>query len=166
MASGNTVDRSKPNYVSELESVFGEPNQSGFGSAVFFIPIDQQSDRLESDAQATYRFFVGESWERFGEAAWMSTWTSAYSRTLQNTPDIIAELRGLSDREARQSAGLLLESQENAHTAEEALKQAFDQPQVEELGIFKIGDGEAISGVIIAARISNAGTLALILLLD
>lgn len=156
----------KPAYVTALEQLFGEPSQSAFGSSVFFDAASEEADGLESVAKSRYRFFLGELWDRFGEQKWMSNWSQVYARDQGKAPDILAELRGLSDREARQSAGLLLENQEDEQASSAALKDAFDNPPIEELSVFKVGDGDAMSGVVIAARISGIGSLSLILLMD
>lgn len=64
------------------------------------------------------------------------------------------------------SAGLLLENQEDSEAAAAALQGAFDHPAVCELNVFKISDGAAMSGPLIAANIQETGCLSLILLLD
>jgi hypothetical protein len=166
MTSDSNSAQNKPDFVAALEKAFGEPKQNAFGSSVFFVPATSQSVSLETQALSQYRFFTGELWDRFGEEKWMSTWLQVYVRDKNIGADILAELRGLSDREARQSAGLLLENQEDSQASEDALKNAFEQPTVQELRIFKIGDGEAMSGIAIAACMGNVGSLFLLLLLD
>ena len=166
MVSESSVVDGKPAYVTALERAFGEPNQSAFGSSVFFVSETTQSGPLEPTALSRYRFFVGELWDRFGEEKWMSTWVQVFARDRKIPADILAELRGITDREARQSAGLLLENQEDQDASACALQDAFDRAPVQELQIFKIGDGEAMSGIAIAACLGNVGSLFLFLLMD
>ena len=155
-----------PSYAVELARVFGPPSQSAFGSSVFFIPAAEQSASLEADANAKYRFFLGDSWERLGEQNWIDGWGEVYKRERGSSTGILAELQSLQDRAARQSAGLMLENQEDPETANKALVDAFDNAHVVELSIFKVGDGSAMSGIFVAAKITEAGSLFLILLLD
>lgn len=155
---------SLPSFVVLLESQFGPPSQQAFGSSVFYNP--QNMPNLEEEAMLRYRFFLGDAWKRLGEANWLSTWGVVYERNLSSPPDIIQELKTIPDRGVRMSADLLLESQEDAAAAQAALRGAFDQSAIRELKVFKIGDGAAMSGLLIAANIEGEGCLSLILLLD
>jgi hypothetical protein len=157
---------SKPNYVIELEKSYGPPSQSAFGSAVFFVPVAKQLESLEVDALAQYRYFVGETWNRLGEQNWINGLGTVYVRDPKSSPGVLAELQSLTDRETRQVAGLLLENQENPDSCRLALVNTFDSELVTELRIFKIGDGSVMSGVLIAARLLNVGSVFLVLLLD
>jgi hypothetical protein len=64
---GNTM-LEKPATVTALEAAYGAPSQAGFGSAVFYAPLPATAD-LDAAARIQYRYFVGELWERYGEAA-------------------------------------------------------------------------------------------------
>ena len=86
-----------PEYVKALEAAYGAPSQAAFGSAVFHEEL-KASDHLEQAAFAKYKYFVGEQWERFGEAAWKGPWKVVYSRQPGAKHDIVAELRGIADR--------------------------------------------------------------------
>jgi hypothetical protein len=141
----------KPDYVTALEAAYGAPSQAGFGSAVFYEPV-KTADGLDQAALAKYRFFVGDLWERYGEAAWMGPWKRAYTRPAGGTPDIVAELRGMDDRQARLSASMVLDEVEDAETARAALAAAFNDPAVSELAVYTLGDGAAMSGVLVAGR--------------
>lgn len=90
---------------------------------------------------------------------------SALERTSDTKRDIVRELKSIADREVRISAGLLLDNQEDSEAAGAALHSALGHPAVCELKVFKIGDGAAMSGLLIAANIQEAGCLSLILLL-
>lgn len=160
----NNDSSSKPSFVQALETVFGAPSQQAFGSSVFYIADDQAN--IEKEAMSRYRYFLGSTWEKLGESNWLSTWELAYERKLGSPPDIVMELKGIPDRNVRMSASLLIENHEDATAAAAALGGAFDQPAVRELKVFKIGDGAAMSGLLIAAIIQGVGCLCLILLLD
>lgn len=156
----------KPNYVTVLEDAYGTPSQAGFGSAVFYETL-QGSDDLTKAALARYRYFVGELWERYGEEAWMGPWKEVYSRQADERPDIVAELRGIADRDARLSVPMILDNIEGAEAARGALSAAFDDPAITELRVFNLGDGEAMSGLLVAARRgTNGETVCLVFLMD
>ena len=135
-------------YVIELEGVYGPPAEEGFGSTVFFTRTDGPQD-LEKLARKFYRSFVGSLWERWGEDAWMGTWRQVYARPAGGTADAVAELRGISDAEAKRSLPLLLEVPGNADAV---LATAFNDPAVTEFRVFNIGDGEAMSGLLVAGQ--------------
>ena len=101
-------DTSKPEYVTDLEAAYGAPSQAGFGSAVFYEQL-QGGDDLEQAALAKYRFFTGDLWERFGEDAWMGPWKEVYTRKAGAERDIMVELRGITDRDARSSVPMILD---------------------------------------------------------
>ena len=82
------------------------------------------------------------------------------------TTGIVNELRALPDRAAAQSAALLLDELDAPQAAQQALAAAFDNPTVTALTVYRIGDGAALSGLLIAARLTNGATLTLIFLLD
>lgn len=155
-----------PDYVDALKTAYGAPSQTSFGSAVFYEPIDAEYSLAEA-ALAKYRVFVGDLWERYGENAWMTPWKEVYTRTPGTSPDIVAELRGITDPDAVLSAPMILEAVENADTARAALSAAFDDPGVTELRVFNLGDGEAMSGLLVASRRAETGDATfLVFLLD
>ena len=103
----------RPRYVTALEAAYGAASQAGFGSAEFFERL-MAADELEQAALAKYRFFVGDLWERFGEDAWMGPWKAVYTRQAGAKRDIVAELRGITDRDAGASVPMILENFEDA----------------------------------------------------
>jgi hypothetical protein len=146
-----TSTPAKPDYVASLEAAYGAPSQAGFGSAVFFEPM-QAGDGLGQAALTKYRYFVGELWERYGEDAWIEPWKEVYARPAGAKPDIVAELRGIEDADAANSAPMVLDVVEDAALARAALAAAFDDPAVTELRVFNLGDGGAMSGILVAGR--------------
>jgi hypothetical protein len=156
----------KPDYVTRLESAYGAPSQAGFGSAVFYETL-QGTDDLTHAALAKYRFFVGKLWDRYGEAAWMGPWKEVYSRPPDVKPDIVSELRSIAEREAQLSVPMILDNIEGAEAARAALSAAFDDPAVAELRVFNLGDGEAMSGLLVGGRRGPTGeTTLLVFLMD
>lgn len=143
--------RDLPDSVARLEAAYGPPGAAGFGSAVFHEPL-AATDDLTQAALSQYRTFVGTLWERYGEAAWMGPWKQVYCRGTGVEPDIAAELRGLADPDARVSVPLILDDIEGAEAARSALSAVFDHPSVSELRIFNLGDGQAMSGLLVASR--------------
>jgi hypothetical protein len=158
--------KAKPTYVTDLETAYGAPSQAGFGSAVFHEPL-KASDDLKQAALAKYKYFVGELWQRYGEDAWMGPWKEVYARKAGAKPDIAAELGGISDPDASLSAPMILDVVENAEKAKAALAAAYDDPAVTELRVFNLGDGGAMSGILVAGRRGATGEATfLVFLLD
>jgi hypothetical protein len=146
-------------FVARLEAAYGGPSQAGFGSAVFHKNLPDSKD-LPQAALSVYRTFVGALWERYGEQAWMVPWREVYARKPGTEPDVIAELRGIADRDAQRSVPIILDNIEGAEAARAALANAFDDPAVTELRVFNLGDGEAMSGLLVAGRRGASGEVA------
>jgi len=155
----------KPAYIAMLEASYGPPSQAGFGSAVFYEPLTAAGD-LEKQAVGKYRYFVGDLWERFGEEAWMSVWKEVYTRPAGAHQDIASELRNIADFDAQLSIPMILDNIENPLAAQQALSAAFDEPSVDDLRVYTTGDGEAMSGVLVAARRSSGEAYYVLFLLD
>ena len=156
----------KPEYVTDLEAAYGAPSQAAFGSAVFHAQL-KASDNLEQAAFAKYKYFVGEQWERFGEAAWKGPWKVVYSRQPGAQHDIVAELRGITDRaRGSQRRWSWMKSRTSTRHAR-ALSAAFDDSAVTELVVCNLGDGAAMSGILVAGRRGATGEATfLVFLLD
>jgi hypothetical protein len=153
-------------YVGKLEAAYGPPSQQGFGGAVFHEILPPVDD-LATAALAKYRYFVGPLWSRYGEQAWMGPWREVYSRPAGARRDIAPDLRAIEDSEAQRSVALLLDAAEDAAAARAALVAAFDAPAVTELRVFNLGDGAAMSGLIVAGRRAAGGDATyLIVLMD
>ncbi len=150
----------------DLVTLYGAPSQAGFGSAVFSDRIEPGSD-LESVALHDYQHFVGKLWEQYGESAWMSAWKLVYARTRGVTPDIVAELKAIADpATANYVPILLLEETDDYTKAQQALATVFNHPEVTDLRVYAIGDGAAMSGLLLAGCRTNGATTILISLLD
>ncbi len=79
----------------------------------------------------------------------------------------MAELHGLTDLDAAISAPMILDVVEDADAARAALAAAYDDPAVTEMRVFNLGDGEAMSGLLVASRRQGAGEVTfLVFLLD
>jgi len=154
----------KPGYLTRLESAYGASSQAGFGSAVFY-EILQGTDDLSRAALAKYRYFVGKLWDRYGEAARMGPWKEVYTRPPDMKPDVVSELRGIADREAQLSVPMILDNTEGAEAARAALSDTFDDAAVTELRAFNLGDGEAMSGLLVPGRRGSTGESTLLVFL-
>jgi hypothetical protein len=141
----------KPEYVLQLEKSYGLPSQNAFGSAVFFNRLGPDQS-IEEASLAKYKYFVGELWERWGEEVWMSQWKEVYARQEESEHVIVDELLNISDRDASQSVPMILSVVDNADAARLALSKAFDNQDVIALKVYNLGDGEAMSGLLIAGR--------------
>jgi hypothetical protein len=162
--SMQTPTPERPDTVTRLQAVYGPPSQAGFGSAVFFVPL-AAGDDLTGAALAHYRTFVGARWERPGEQAWMEPWRQVYVRPAGAQADIAAELRAISDPDALRSVPMFLDAIDDPEAARAALGAAFDAPAVGELRVFNLGDGGAMSGLLIAARHAPGGAAILLVFL-
>ena len=162
-AAGNDVE--KPDYVLALEKAYGPPNQEGFGGAVFFEQVEEDSD-LEELARKYYQYFVGGKWEEWGEETWMFSWKEVYARKSGELQDIVKEVAGIDDVAASSSVPLLTEIIEDPDAAKKALAGAYDDPQVADLRMFTIGDGEAMSGLLVAGQRENGEATFLVVLMD
>ncbi len=160
--------RDIPDEVARLQKFYGPPSQSGFGSAVFYdrgeCPPPEVT--LEQASLARYQYFVGEIWERYGEENWLNAWRPIYVREVGVKPDIVSELRSIRDSAAHTSVSLLLDDNDNRIQAQAALVSVFDDDQIVELRVFTLGDGQAMSGILIAARRSRQDSIFLVLLMD
>jgi hypothetical protein len=155
----------KPDYVADLEAAYGPPSQEGFGSAVFFEQMEDE-DALEELAKEYYRYFVGELWERWSQETWMGPWKEVYARKTAAKHDVVKELNGIEDRDAANSVPIILEIIENAEAAQEALANAYDDADVADLRVYNIGDGEAMSGLVISGQRENGEATFLVFLYD
>jgi hypothetical protein len=164
LATSSQPSNPKPDYIVQLEVIYGVPRQAGFGSAVFYEPVEQVDD-LEATALKHYRYFVGDLWERFGEAAWMGPWKSVYTRQPSGKPDIVTELQAIADPDARLSVPMLLEINDAAR-GKKALAATYDVVEVNTLAVYTIGDGGAMSGILVAGRRGTGEATFLIFLLD
>jgi hypothetical protein len=159
-------DPTAPGYVLQLERAYGPPSQQGFGSAVFHETLGRDQ-ALDAAALAAYRRFVGPLWDRFGEAAWMAPWREVYRRPAGARHDVVAELGRIDDADARNSVPMVLDVVEDAAAARSALSVAFDDPAVTELRVFNLGDGQAMSGLLVAGRRAATGeAVMLVFLMD
>jgi hypothetical protein len=148
-----------------LTTIYGPPSQAGFGSAVFFERLAPEAD-LTQTALNYYRYFVGDLWNRYGETAWMTSWRQVYFRQPGDEADTVAELNALRDPEAKLSVPLLLNPGGEGEKARQALSAMYDAPTVTELRIYALGDGAAMSGLLIAGRRQAGETTTLVFLLD
>jgi hypothetical protein len=157
------TEATRPDYVKTLEAVFGGPSQTGFGSTVLFATARDRGELVRL-ARAAYRHFTGTLWERWGEAAWMGPWRLIHERVAVH--NVLAELKGLEDPQARSGADMLLNATENPASGQAALSATFDDPAVQDLLVFSLGDGGAMSGILIAARRANGEATFLVFLMD
>ena len=157
--------KAKPEYVTALERAYGGPSQAGFGSAVFSEQAWADDDLVKA-ALAKYEYFVGELWERWGQNAWMGSWREVYARKSGTPAGIVAELKGISDSDAQLSAPMILDVAEGDDAVGQALSDAYDDPAVTELRVFNLGDGEAMSGLLVAGKRKTGETTFLVVLMD
>jgi hypothetical protein len=153
------------NGTATLQAVFGPPSQAGFGSAVFTEKVDRQQD-LEAAAKRAYRHFLGASWGKAGEATWMAPWQRVYARAPGGRDAIVAELRAIENPAARSSIEMLLDGHAKPDVARQALSAVYDDPGMELVQVYTLGDGAALSGVLIAGRASNGAATLLVFLMD
>ena len=149
-------DANKPKYVTALEAAYGAPSQAGFGSAVFYEPI-AAGDDLSQAALAKYKYFTGDLWERWGEDAWMGPWKEVYTRPTGAKPTSWPSCAVSPTPTRQNSVPMILENIDGAEQARAALAAAYDDPAVTELRVFNLGDGGAMSGLLVAGRRGATG---------
>lgn len=165
MPSASDLSNQQSDGITNLQSIYGMPSQAGFGSAVFWELVERAAD-LESVALKYYRYFVGEHWEQFGEDAWMSCWQQVYVRQAGASPDIVGELRSITNPEAKLSVPMILDEISDAEAARKALSEVYDDAEMGNLAVYTLGDGAAMSGLLIAGRENSGRAIFLVFLLD
>jgi len=158
------TDQTITKSVIDLQAAYGDSSQAGFGSAVFYESLE--GVKLEKVALAKYKFFMGGLWERYGEAAWMKLWKEVYRRKAGAKYDIVSELRGIQNQEAALSVPMILENIEGAEKARLALSSVYDDPTVTDLRVYTLGDGGAMSGILVAGAKKTGEAIFLVFLLD
>jgi hypothetical protein len=148
-----------------LEKVYGKASDAGFGSAVFHESAHSKVDAGDV-ALSHYKRFLGKKWTKDSEAQWMKPWKRVYARPVNTTGDILQELAAIADAEARVSIPLLTELIENADAARDALVAAFNHPDVRQVNLYTIGDGEAMSGILVNALYEKGYTCTVVVLMD
>jgi hypothetical protein len=148
-----------------LQAVFGPPSQTGFGSAVFTERAERPQD-LEAAARRCYRQFLGKQWAKAGESVWMAPWRRVYARPPGLRADIVSELRGIQNPAARSAIATMLDGHDKPDAATQALSGVYDVAEMESVEVYTLGDGEALSGVLIAGRTSSGSATLLVFLMD
>ena len=160
-------DTPKPEYVTDLEAAYGAPSQAGFGSAVFYERLQGKLtilNRPRSPSTSTSSAICGSA----------SAMTRGWGRGRRSTParpdaerDIIVELRGITNRDARSVSADDPRQHRRCGEARAALSAAFDDSAVTELVVYNMGDGGAMSGLLVAGRRGKTGeSTFLVFLLD
>lgn len=165
MKQETSQNKDKPDYVLKLEAVYGQPSQAGFGSAVFFRQLEWDTD-LQETAKEIYQTFIGPKWTEWGPETWLNPWQEIYARQTETDRDIVQELKQIDNRSAAYSVEMILDIVETPDAARQALSSVYDAPTVSDLRVFQIGDGEAMSGILIAGRRDNDDTTFLLFLMD
>ena len=158
----------KPAYVLALESAYGVPSQAAFGSAVFFDHTDPARDSadMESLAKRYYRHFTGTKWDEWGETAWKAAWKGVHVRKSGAVGTVLEELQNINDLNAFLSVPMILTVVDQAKQAVQALSGAFDEPNVIDFHVYTIGDGGAMSGLLLAGERNNRDAIFLVFLMD
>lgn len=146
-----------------LVEVFGPASTTGFGSAVF-TASGVTEETLAAAALAQYQAFVGNAWNA-REAAWRGGFKALYQRPSAGGR-IDTELHALQDPALRGVVGAMIDDSEDPARARAALAGVFDASEVRALRLYALGDGEAMSGVEVAALRGGGDAVFLILLLD
>ena len=150
--------------IAALENIFGKASDAGFGSAVFH-GATIAGDSVEKKALEHYKNFLGAKCSGEREQAWMQTWKNVFTRANKGS-GIVSELASISDAEAKRSVPLLTEFTSDPEAAASALASAFDHEHVKDLSVFRIGDGEAMSGLIVTAIYDDLYCCSVVALMD
>lgn len=147
-------------------AAYGAPSQAGFGSAVF-TELLAPADDLAERAVARYQHCLGDQWSAAGADTWLASWREVYRRPEVRKHDIVAELRSITDSAARLSVPMILDVVTDSASARSALAAAYDDDAITDLRVFTLGDGAAMSGLLVCAEERSPRTaIFLVFLLD
>ncbi|MFM7931057.1 MAG: hypothetical protein ACKO9Q_25390, partial [Pirellula sp.] len=97
---------------------------------------------------------------------WEQTWKLLYRRPLESKSEILEELKSLGDSSSELAGSQLTENHDDPSGAADGLKGVFDAPWIRCVSIYRIGDSEAITGVLMAGILPTENAIALIFLMD
>ncbi|MFM2093783.1 MAG: hypothetical protein RIS70_907 [Planctomycetota bacterium] len=152
--------------IAVLQRIYGGPDVTGMGSSVTSCVLVAGED-LEGAARKRYQVSCGHLWERFGPENWLGQWAEVYRRPVGSKGNIVQEIREIPDDLAALAASMLLDNIENPEAAKRALETEFNDAAIQQFVIYRLGDGDAYSGVLLAAqRDSNQPITFLTFLMD
>jgi len=96
----------------------------------------------------------------------MKPWKKVYHREVESMTGIVTELAAIADADAKRSIALLTEFIPDPAAGIKAMASAFDHRDVKDLSVFTIGDGEAMSGIMVTAIYSGSYCCSVIALMD
>lgn len=152
--------------VQRLLKTFGEPSQNTLGTSVFQSESPLEGDALEAFARASYKHFIGDAWDSIGEENWTKNWNCVFRRPADGPADIMAELDSLSDSAAALAASQLTENHSDPDQARSSLQAVFDAEGTRNVAIYRVGDTDAITGVLIAGILASGTAVAVVFLMD
>lgn len=152
--------------VEQLISVFGGQSQNTLGASVFQSSSSTTSAELENFARSCYKHFAGKSWGAFGEENWSKPWALLFHRASGTAPNILQEIDSLSDPATALAGSQLTENHDSPADAAKALQGVFDSADIQDLRIYRAGDSEAITGLLIAATSKSHQAVVLVFLMD
>ncbi|MFN9347168.1 MAG: hypothetical protein ACK6DQ_11270 [Planctomycetota bacterium] len=152
--------------VAKLTEVFGSASQNTLGSAVFQSDSKVDLETLDNYAKSVYQHFVGKAWEDFGPENWNKTWQMLYRRPEGSTGSILEELKSLGDAATELAASQVTENHDDPTAATQGLTGVFDSPSLTSVSVYRIGDSEAITGVLLAGLMPTENAIALVFLMD
>ena len=150
--------------IESLMNVYGKPSSAVFGSSVFYNTLNYTP--LESEALNNYKAFLGGQWNADTETRWKSTWKKCFERPKGTTPDILTELNGIKDADAKRSVPLLTELIDNADQGKLALAAVFNHADMTKVEVYTVGDGEALSGLLLCGLFTENTVCSVICLMD
>lgn len=160
------MENSWEKTVERLVDVFGGESQSTLGSAVFRSPDVLPTSELESFSFSSYKSFVGKSWQAFGEENWSKPWLLLFERPQEANRNLLQEIASVNDPATALAGSQLTENHDSPTEAIESLKAVFDSDSIQELRIYRVGDSEAITGILIAALTKDNQPIVLLFLMD
>jgi hypothetical protein len=161
MSEPSNVFLTIPPDISILQQIYGDANVHGMGSSVVCVTL-HPTDTLEHIAKKRYQEFCGEIWDRFGPDNWLRQWEAVYHRPQgqMGNGNILEELRGLTDHPMDLCVSMLLDNVEDAEAGKVEMSRIFNARNIGQLSVYRLGDGEAFTGLLIAAVFSREGTQA------
>lgn len=154
-------------FITALENAFGKASNTGFGSTTLYsFPATALAPELQSLDH--YKRFLGAKWLDTPDQTnrWLKPWKQVYVRPVGSPADIINELKQLQDADIKPSIGLLIEFPEQVEQAKIALTNAFNDQNIHHLAIYNLGDGEAMSGIMVTGLYSSGLLLSVLAIMD
>lgn len=134
-----------------LQALLGPCAPVGMGDAVCHEPL-AAGVPLETWARDKSLVLANKGWENFQPEMWRAQFRELYRRPESATGAITDELAALTGDNIELVIGNFLDNRDNAGELKQSLTAVFDAPAMSEVVVYRIGDGQALAGVLLVGR--------------